>query len=69
MKLVDQNIDVEDTTQLISEKAVNNKVLMVPGRSFDPNGKPSPYVRASFSTAPKEDLREATKRFSRLLSE
>ena len=35
---------VKDTTQLISEKAVNNKVVMVPGRAFTPNGDDSRLV-------------------------
>eukprot|EP01127_Copromyxa_protea_P016365 TRINITY_DN4843_c0_g1_i1.p1 TRINITY_DN4843_c0_g1~~TRINITY_DN4843_c0_g1_i1.p1 ORF type:complete len:394 (-),score=92.23 TRINITY_DN4843_c0_g1_i1:12-1193(-) len=60
---------IKDTTDLISQKAVHNKVLMVPGRSFQPEGLDSPHVRASFSTATKENLREATKRFNKLLTE
>eukprot|EP01126_Amoeba_proteus_P000488 TRINITY_DN1013_c0_g1_i2.p1 TRINITY_DN1013_c0_g1~~TRINITY_DN1013_c0_g1_i2.p1 ORF type:complete len:315 (-),score=71.95 TRINITY_DN1013_c0_g1_i2:220-1164(-) len=60
---------IEDTSQLILGEAVKSKILMVPGRAFSPTSKPSPYVRASFSTVPRENLEEAIIRFSVLLEE
>eukprot|EP00817_Percolomonadidae_sp_ATCC50343_P005932 CAMPEP_0117429946 /NCGR_PEP_ID=MMETSP0758-20121206/9480_1 /TAXON_ID=63605 /ORGANISM="Percolomonas cosmopolitus, Strain AE-1 (ATCC 50343)" /LENGTH=343 /DNA_ID=CAMNT_0005217463 /DNA_START=356 /DNA_END=1384 /DNA_ORIENTATION=+ len=38
----------EDTSELIEEKAKDEGVLLVPGRSFDPHDTPSQYVRASY---------------------
>ena len=31
-------------------------MLLVPGEFFDPDGKPSSYVRASFSTATDSEM-------------
>ncbi|KAN0029875.1 hypothetical protein ACTA71_008012 [Dictyostelium dimigraforme] len=63
-------LGVEDSKALIFKKAVEKKVLLVPGISFstDPT-KPSQYVRACFSTASKEQMDEAIKRFAELLNE
>ena len=58
---------IEDTLDLIKTKALNEKVLFVPGRSFSPNNEPSPYVRASYSTATFEQMEEAMKRLANLL--
>ncbi|KNC78098.1 hypothetical protein SARC_09449 [Sphaeroforma arctica JP610] len=62
-------LGVEDSTDIIKEKAVEKLVLMVPGKAFTPGGGPSPYVRATFSTASKEDMEEAMRRFGELLDE
>lgn len=62
---------ITDTESLIKQKAVNEKVLMVPGVSFTPagrNGVSSSFVRAAFSTATEEEMETALVRFSRLLS-
>ena len=40
---------IEDSKKFIEEKAREKKVLLVPGQAFQPNNKPGPYVRASFS--------------------
>ncbi|KAN0023297.1 hypothetical protein ACTFIU_011467 [Dictyostelium citrinum] len=63
-------LGVEDSKALIFKKAVEKKVLLVPGISFstDPT-KPSQFVRACFSTASKEQMDEAIKRFAELLNE
>ena len=53
--------------ELIQSKAVDAKVLFVPGGVFMPNGEPSPYVRASFSTATPEQIDEALARLRKLL--
>lgn len=60
-------LGVEDSTELIKKKAVEELVLMVPGKSFSPNGGPSPYVRASFSTSSDEDMEKAMQRLGSLL--
>jgi kynurenine/2-aminoadipate aminotransferase len=65
---------VRDTNGLVKEKAVDAKVLLVPGQSFTPasylpgrSPAQSPYVRASYSTATPDVLDEAFKRFGMLL--
>jgi len=63
-------LGITDTKALISEKAVEKKVLLVPGVAFstDPN-TPSSYVRASFSTATEEQMDEALKRLASLVKD
>jgi kynurenine/2-aminoadipate aminotransferase len=53
--------------QLIQEKAVNAKVLMVPGRSCSVENKPSPYARAAFSVATDAEMDEALRRLADML--
>ena len=60
-------LGVDDSATLITQHAVNAKVLCVPGFSFMPCGSPSSHVRASFSTATPEDIEEALRRLGRLL--
>jgi kynurenine/2-aminoadipate aminotransferase len=60
-------LGVEDTFDLIRKKAVTEKVLFVPGRSFVPGGANSPYIRASFSTATPEQMDIAMSRLAGLL--
>ncbi|KAF2072486.1 hypothetical protein CYY_006195 [Polysphondylium violaceum] len=61
---------VTDTKSLISEKAIEKKVLLVPGIAFYPDQtQPSPYVRASFSVATEEQMDEALKRLSSLIKD
>ena len=43
-------LGVADTTALIMQKAVEKKVLLVPGSAFFPGNPPTSYVRAAFST-------------------
>ena len=65
-------VAVEDSNDLIMERAIEKKVLMVPGASFIPtNGDVRPissYVRASYSTASVEEMNEACLRLRELLS-
>lgn len=42
-------VGVENSMELIQKKALEAKVLLVPGSSFYPEEGPSPFVRASFS--------------------
>jgi kynurenine/2-aminoadipate aminotransferase len=58
-------LGIEDSKELVEDKARSAKVLMVPGQAFSPNGQKTPYVRISFSTASDSDLEAG---FSRLAS-
>jgi kynurenine/2-aminoadipate aminotransferase len=60
---------IADSQKLITERAIDSKVLMVPGQSFMPNGEASPFVRAAYSTASEEDMNEALRRFGELLKQ
>ena len=63
-----QNVD--DTTQLISHKAVASKVLAVPGSAFyrgDERQQQSPFVRVSFSAASDLEIIEGMKRIASLV--
>ncbi len=62
-------LPVGDADHFIKTKARDAKVLLVPGQSFDPHDRPSPYVRAAFSTASLEDMDTAVERLGRLLRE
>ena len=61
---------IDDSFALISEHAVREKVLLVPGSVFLPclDAK-SGFVRAAYSTASPEDMDEAMARLARLLKE
>jgi kynurenine/2-aminoadipate aminotransferase len=59
---------VDDSFALITEKAVEEKVLLVPGAVFMPEiDAKSSHVRAAFSTATPEQMDEALARLARLL--
>lgn len=58
---------IEDSFALIKEKALEAKVLLVPGSAFSPLGLPSPYVRASFSVADPDLYDEALSRLATLI--
>ncbi|GMH87679.1 hypothetical protein TrVE_jg2792 [Triparma verrucosa] len=62
---------VKDSNDLIMNKAVERKVLMVPGASFIPTNNDEPnissFVRASYSTASVEEMDEACQRLRDLL--
>ena len=60
---------VADTSELIQQRAVDAKVLFVPGKVFMPNGEDSPYVRAAYSTATFDDIDEALKRLRGLMDQ
>jgi len=62
-------LDVEDADQFIKEKARDAKVLLVPGQSFDPLNRVSPWARAAYSTASAEDMDVALERLGELLRE
>jgi len=58
---------ITDTESLIKQRALEQKVLMVPGSSFMPNKEASSYVRAAYSTATPEDMDLALQRLAKLL--
>lgn len=61
---------ITDTKQLITEKALEKKVLLVPGGVFMVNSSdPCPYVRAAFSLSTPEQIDEAFRRLSSLIKE
>jgi kynurenine/2-aminoadipate aminotransferase len=60
-------IGVTDSFKLISEKAVEAGVLLVPGKEFYPNPQISSYVRASFSYSSEEDMEKGVQRLASLL--
>jgi len=60
---------VDDSSDLVLKKAVEKKVLMVPGVSFIPGGGTSGFVRLSYSTASEEQMKEACRRLKMLLLE
>lgn len=71
MKLV----GVENSEDLVMNKAVSENILMVPGASFLPSAESgsdnvntkSPFVRCSFSTATEEEIDTALERLGNLL--
>ena len=60
-------LGIDDTYSLIQEKAVKEKVLLVPGNAFSAAGEKSSYVRASFSMATPEQMDEALRRLANLI--
>lgn len=65
-----QLLQCEDTSKLIKERALEKKVILLPGVEFlamsGESGKSS-FVRASYSTATEQQFDEAMKRLSELL--
>lgn len=58
---------VEDAKELIDACAIKEKVLVLPGSEFSPNGGKSSFVRLSFSTATKEEMETAVSRLAMIL--
>lgn len=51
-----------DSESIIRTQAFERGVLALPGTVFLPNGRKTPYVRASFSLLGEEEVDEAVKR-------
>jgi len=64
-----QLLGIADSSELIREKAVEKKFLMVPGQSFLPDNGSSSHVRASFSMATDAEMDAALERLASLLRE
>ncbi len=60
-------LGIEDSAELIREKAVEKKVLLVPGFEFFPNERKTNYVRAAYSTASESEIDQALERLASLL--
>ena len=58
---------VADSKKLVEGKALEAKVLLVPGQAFSPNDHPSNCVRAAFSVASDQEMDIALQRFATLL--
>jgi len=58
----DLESDGGDSQVVIRTKAFEKGVLALPGTVFLPNGRPTPYVRASFSLATEEEVDKAIQR-------
>nr|XP_057922621.1 kynurenine/alpha-aminoadipate aminotransferase, mitochondrial [Doryrhamphus excisus]XP_057922622.1 kynurenine/alpha-aminoadipate aminotransferase, mitochondrial [Doryrhamphus excisus] len=62
--------EIQDTRQLIMEKALEKEVLLVPGSVFMiDSSKPCPYVRAAFSLSTPQQIDEAFRRLANLIRE
>lgn len=61
--------NIKNTKAMIEQKAVDAKVLLVPGQAFSPSNTESPYVRAAFSTASYSEMDTALSRFATLLKQ
>lgn len=59
--------NISDTKAMIETKARDEKVLLVPGEVFRPDGNPSASVRASFSLADENQMEEALKRLKSVM--
>ena len=59
--------NVTDTWDLITKKAVEAKVLLVPGTAFDLNGNISNCLRASYSVANPEQIDQAIQRLANII--
>ncbi|XP_032659546.1 kynurenine/alpha-aminoadipate aminotransferase, mitochondrial isoform X1 [Chelonoidis abingdonii] len=61
---------VSDTQQLITEKALQKEVLLIPGGAFNIDSSiPSSYVRASFSLSSPAQMDQAFQRLAELIKE
>ncbi|CDS03913.1 hypothetical protein LRAMOSA06868 [Lichtheimia ramosa] len=60
---------IDDSYNLILQKAVKKNVLAVPGVAFMPLGNKTPYVRVSFSCVTYEQMDEALHRLSLVIRE
>jgi kynurenine/2-aminoadipate aminotransferase len=59
---------IKDSKELIASKAKEKKVLLLPGiEFFIPNSPPTNYVRASYSTASKEQMDLALQRLREVI--
>eukprot|EP01084_Bolivina_argentea_P316170 547972_1 len=64
-------LGIEDTELLIKQKARDVKVLLLPGKVFyhksDERSEKCSYVRAAFSIATQNDMKEGIKRFTNIV--
>ena len=60
---------IEDTFQLIYEKAAAKNVMLMPGKFFVPGGKNSSFMRASFSVSDVDQFETAFERLAEVIKE
>ncbi|KAF5374493.1 hypothetical protein D9615_009117 [Tricholomella constricta] len=58
-----------DSQAVIRDKAVERGVLALPGTVFLPNGRKTPYVRASFSLLDDAEVEEAVNRLGKVIQD
>ncbi|KAI9209309.1 pyridoxal phosphate-dependent transferase [Polychytrium aggregatum] len=62
-------LGIDDSSSLIQEKAMEKKVVLVPGFEFFANPTKTPYVRAAYSIASESDIDTALMRLGELVRE
>ncbi|XP_034240774.1 kynurenine/alpha-aminoadipate aminotransferase, mitochondrial-like isoform X2 [Thrips palmi] len=61
---------VTDTNEMVMTRGLGKQIILVPGRCFDVDpSKPSPYIRAAFSLATKDDIDLGMMRLRDLIKE
>ncbi len=61
---------VTETWDMIMERALEKKVMLLPGRAFCADkSKPCSYLRAAFSLADEDKMYEAFRRLAELIRE
>ena len=60
---------IEDTWDLIMDKATKENVMVLPGKAFQPLGGNSPYIRTSFSITDIKDFDVGFERLAKVLRE
>ena len=58
---------IKDSAALIASKAIEKKILLVPGFEFYPNPKTSNSVRAAYSIANEQEIDLALARLAELI--
>ena len=61
--------NIEDTWDLIMDKATQEQVMAIPGKAFQAVGDKSPYIRASFSITEPKDFDKGFARLAKVLKE
>ena len=60
---------IEDTWNMIYEKAAAKNVMLIPGKAFVPGGGNSSFMRASFSVSNVEQFETAFERLASVIQE
>jgi len=60
---------VKDTKELIQKKAVEKKVILLPGTAFTVDNSPSSYIRCSYSLATETEMDIGLQRLAEILHE
>eukprot|EP00042_Codosiga_hollandica_P020633 m.67510 g.67510 ORF g.67510 m.67510 type:complete len:538 (+) comp49974_c0_seq2:8-1621(+) len=61
-------LGITDSSELIAQHALKEKVVLVPGKAFFKRSHgPTPFARASFSTASPDMMMEATRRLANII--